>query len=112
MYVATLCLPEINWLIRVDVRTTLAGTSAMYRRTDDKGDEDSYACPIGPDTHDVGLPTIAILTLIKDLNWCGIDGHIHVTHRGMLDQDDLIDILTEINPAYVLLNSMTTGTLQ
>jgi hypothetical protein len=112
MYVATFCLPDLNWLIRVDVHEQEGNVMATYRRTARNGDEESYSCPLGPDQYDIGYPTIAIITMIRDLNWAEISGHMHVIHHGALDQDDLIDILQQVHPAYAIRNLMTTGVIQ
>ena len=110
-YVCTLMLPAINWTLRVDTATTLAGTMARYRRTDEKGDEDQYSYPIGPDTHGVGMDTIAIVDLIRDLNWNNIGGAIYVVHAGSIDQEGLEMILAQVHPAYRLRNLATSASI-
>ena len=112
MYCCTLALPSLNWLIRVECHTLLVGSTATYRRTDTQGNEDSYSCPIGPDSHGVGIPTIAIIDLIKDLNFAEIDGAILVAHAGAIAQDDLNDILEQVRPAYAIRALATTGVRQ
>lgn len=112
MYVCTVSLPDLNWLIRTDVYELGGNMMAEYTRIDAKGIADTYTCPIGPDQYDVGMPTIAIIALVRDLNWCGIEGHIHVVHHGALDQDDLLDILQQVHPVYALRNLTTTGRVQ
>lgn len=112
MYVATLALPGLNWLIRIDVEDTDQGPMASYVRVDEHGTPEGYTVPIGPDLHRIGLPAISIVDLVHDLNWNGVDGLVSVVHRGAIDQAGLETILAGLRPVYELRNAMTTSTVQ
>ena len=108
---ATLSLPDLNWLIRVDVSVDAHGSFARYARTDEHGNVESYTVPIGPDTNDIGLSAIAIVDLIRDLNFAEVDGAVHVAHAGSIGQEAFGDILVAVAPAYVLARLCTSATV-
>jgi hypothetical protein len=110
MYVCTVVLPALNWLIRIDVGYVEGGSFARYARVDENGAGDSYTCPIGPDTNDIGLSTVAVVDLIKDLNWNEIDGEIRVVHIGSIGPEQFSGILEQVYPAYALRQMTTSDT--
>ena len=111
MYVCTVSLPALNWLIRVDVEVNEDGSPwASYVRIDAYGAPDDYVCPIS-DPYGIGLPTVAIVDLIRDLNWSEVRGHVEVVHQGAVNQKDLEGILASVRPAYAIGNLATTGTV-
>jgi hypothetical protein len=82
---------------------------ASYIRIDANGEPDNYVCPIS-DPYGIGLTTVAIVDLIRDLNWSEITGVIEVVHRGAIGPADLEQILVQVKPAYVIGSLATTGT--
>jgi len=54
---------------------------------------------------------VAIVDLIRDLNWSEVRGHVEVVHQGAIDQKDLEGILAQVRPAYAIGNLATTGTV-
>lgn len=99
-------------MIRVDVTVEEGVSFAIYVRIDEDGEGDHYTSPLGPDTQGIGLPTMAIIDLIRDLNWADITGMIFVAHRGVIGQNDLERIMTQVSPAYAIRNLATTATVQ
>lgn len=83
---------------------------ASYIRIDANGSPDDYICPIS-DPYGIGLPTVAIVDLIRDLNWSEVRGRVEVVHHGAIDQADLEHILTSVRPAYAIGSLATTGTV-
>lgn len=108
MYVCTVRVSDLNWMIRVECFHTLAGAFATYRRTDEHGEEESYSCPIGPDQHGIGLPTVAIIDLVRDLDWTDAMSVLHVVHAGALNADEVHSIMVQMAPAYQIRDMTTT----
>lgn len=117
MYVATFSLEHGPWLIRVDVitRTTLLGPVHLghYTKTDSEGVQHDNLTTLGADVHGVGLPSLAVIDLIRDLHFSGIDGGINLVHSaGNFTQDDLDLILGGVGAGLAIQSLATSATIQ
>lgn len=117
MYVATLSLEHGPWLIRVDVitRTTLIGPVHLghYTKTDSEGIQHDNLTTLGTDAHGAGLPTLAVIDLIRDLHFSGIDGGINLVHSTTcFTQADLDLILGGIGTGLAIQSLATSATVQ
>lgn len=109
MYVCTVSIVDLNWMVRIECFHTLAGPFATYTRTDEHGEQEAYSCPIGPDNANVGLPTVAVLDLVRDLDWSEAMGALQVVHAGAIDHAAMRSILLRAAPAYQA-RALTTTT--
>lgn len=117
MYVATFSLEHGPWLIRVDVvtRVTLFGPVHLghYIKTDSDGVQHDNVTTLGPDVQGVGLPTLAVIDLIRDLNFAGIDGGINLVHSApCFTQDDLDQIIGGMGAGLAIQSLATSATVQ
>lgn len=106
-YVATVAVEKLG-VIRMDLTPGLL-SMVSHRVTYPNGDETTNAYPVGPDTQGIGLHFVAVLDLIKDLHFAGIDGGIQVVQAGCFGQEDLEQILSAATPAYAIRNLSTSA---
>lgn len=98
-YVGTFRLEHRPWLVRVDVitRTTLAGPIhlARYTRTESDGAVEATETTLGPDINGVGLHFMAVIDMIHDLRFSGVDGAICLVHAGRCFTREALEMALE-----------------
>jgi hypothetical protein len=112
-YVGTFQLENRPWLVRVDVgtRTTLAGPVHLtrYTTTESNGSVRASETTLGPDINGVGLPFMAVIDMIRDLRFSGVQGAINLVHAGPCFSQEALDLAVECSVIGDSIQSLATS---
>lgn len=113
MYVGTFVTDDCGELIRVEVDAvpSPSGVTAVatYVVTDFEGESLRSQTTLGPDLYGVGLPTLAVIELLRNVHFLTPNGGAHLVHpSGVFDQRHMRTVLECFGDS-VRLNELATS---